>query len=569
MTAAAFLDFSFTLLLNGALLLSLAQVIDLALARGAIGHLSRPGLYAGLVAGIVAVLLMKISATLLPGVIFDTRSVLLAICGLFLGPVPTLVAAAVAGAYRWSLGGAAATAGVAVILASGVIGLAWRRSLAAPIESIGWRQLYGLGLVVHLAMLALMLLMPWETARVVLARISVPVMVVNPLITVALGLFVVERLRRRRDQEVLRSREERYSSLFENSHSVMLILDPDNDGAIVDANAAAAAYYGWTREELRARRIGDINTLGPEELRTAMGQARAEQRQRFEFRHRRADGSIGDVEVFSGPIRVGERTYIYSIVHDIGARKAAETALLESERLRRGEHEAALRQQHEARLAALNLMEDAVTARRRAEAAQAALQESERSFRLLTEQVPAIIYRAALTEDSTTLYISPRVADLGYSQEEWLADPDIWLKCVHPEDRERVLGEMAVWRRAGGPLALEYRMRTKDGSWRDFQDMGEVIVDGAGRPQYLQGLMLDITARKAAEAALRASEAFTKSVLDNLPVGIAVNSVDPAVRFSYMNDNFARAYRTTRERLADPDAFWEAVYEDADFRHEI
>ncbi|MDK9726009.1 MAG: PAS domain S-box protein [Sterolibacteriaceae bacterium MAG5] len=570
MTAAGFLDFSFALLLNAALLLSLAQVIDLVAARGnSIGRLSRPGVYAGLVAGIVAVLLMKISATLIPGIIFDTRSVLLAICGLFLGPLPTVIAAAIAAAYRWSLGGAAALAGVAVILASGALGLAWRRRLAAPIETIGWRQLYGLGLAVHVVMLALMLLMPWETARVVLTRISLPVLVIHPLITVALGLFVAERLRYRRDQEVLRVREERYSSLFESSQSVMLILDPDRDGAIVDANPAAAAYYGWPREQLRTMRIGDINTLGPEELRAALAQARSEQRQRFEFRHRRADGSIGDVEAFSGPIRIGDHTYIFSIVHDIGARKAAESALLESERLRRGEHEAALRQQHEARLAALNLMEDAVAARRRAEVAQAALQDSERSFRLLTEQVPAIIYRAALTEESATLYISPRVADLGYSQEEWLSDPNLWLACVHPQDRERVLGDMAAWRRDGGALALEYRLRAKDGTWRDYQDIGEVVVDAAGRPQYLQGLMLDITERKLAEAALRASEAFTKSVLDNLPVGIAVNSVDPAVRFSYMNDNFPRCYGTTRERLADPDVFWDVVYEDADFRRRM
>ncbi len=79
----------------------------------------------------------------------------------------------------------------------------------------------------------------------------------------------------------------------------------------------------------------------------------------------------------------------------------------------------------------------------------------------------------------------------------------------------------------------------------------------------------DITDLKKVEQSLRENEAFTKSVLDNLPIGVAVNSVDPTVEFSYMNDNFLKFYRTTREKLTDPDIFWEAVYEDSAFREEI
>jgi two-component sensor histidine kinase/CheY-like chemotaxis protein len=69
--------------------------------------------------------------------------------------------------------------------------------------------------------------------------------------------------------------------------------------------------------------------------------------------------------------------------------------------------------------------------------------------------------------------------------------------------------------------------------------------------------------------ALSQSESFIRAVMDNLPIGVAVNSVDPAVEFSYMNDNFPAVYRTTRKSLEGSDSFWENVYEEPRFREEI
>lgn len=123
-----------------------------------------------------------------------------------------------------------------------------------------------------------------------------------------------------------REREQRtaqYQSLFENNHAVMMVVDPDS-GVIVDANPAAVHYYGWPRERLISMRVSDINLLSDEQVEEEMRAAKAQQRSHFVFRHRRADGSVRDVEVYSGPIVLHGRELLYSIVHDITQRKRAE-----------------------------------------------------------------------------------------------------------------------------------------------------------------------------------------------------------------------------------------------------
>ena len=127
------------------------------------------------------------------------------------------------------------------------------------------------------------------------------------------------------DSEVL------YRSLFENNHAVMLLIDPET-AAIKDANPAACSYYGWSREELKGRKIYDINTLTIEEVAAQMNLARSEKRRNFFFKHRRADGGIRDVEVYSGPLTVKGETLLYSIIHDITDRVQAQELLTESER---------------------------------------------------------------------------------------------------------------------------------------------------------------------------------------------------------------------------------------------
>jgi diguanylate cyclase (GGDEF)-like protein/PAS domain S-box-containing protein len=124
----------------------------------------------------------------------------------------------------------------------------------------------------------------------------------------------------------LRVSEQRYSSLFQHNHAVMLLIAPET-GTIVDANPAACAFYGYSLDHLRAMTIAAINTLPRAQAVAHLEQARTGQRQHFSFRHRLASGDIRDVDVYSGPLTIGGQALLYSIVHDVTARVRAEQAL--------------------------------------------------------------------------------------------------------------------------------------------------------------------------------------------------------------------------------------------------
>ena len=134
--------------------------------------------------------------------------------------------------------------------------------------------------------------------------------------------FAVDITERRHAEEALHESEKRYRSLFEETHAIMLLIDPDN-GTIVDANPAAFTYYGWSREELKRRKIDGINTMTSKEVSAEIQLALSEKRNVFFFKHRRADGTLRDVEVYAGPVPMKGKVLLLSIVHDITDRKRA------------------------------------------------------------------------------------------------------------------------------------------------------------------------------------------------------------------------------------------------------
>ncbi len=129
---------------------------------------------------------------------------------------------------------------------------------------------------------------------------------------------------RKQTEESLRQSEERFRSLFEGHSAIMMVIDPSS-GNIMDANLAAANFYGWSLIDLCGMRIQDINTLPPDEVRKEMEKTRSLKQNYFPFRHRRANGSIRDVDVFSNVINLNGKELLYSIVHDVTDRKKYES----------------------------------------------------------------------------------------------------------------------------------------------------------------------------------------------------------------------------------------------------
>src|SRR5215208_1332623 len=141
-----------------------------------------------------------------------------------------------------------------------------------------------------------------------------------------------------------------------------------------------------------------------------------------------------------------------------------------------------------------------ITARRRAEDA---LQESEAKFRRLVAHLPTVVYVNAVGDASSTLHVSPQIQALvGYTPREWLEDPKLWLKTVHPEDRQKVLEQATLTDQVNQPFDMEYRMIARDGRLVWVHDEVILVNDLEGKPQFWQGIMLDITKRKQAQDTL-------------------------------------------------------------------
>ena len=184
------------LIQNAALLLALALIFETFVHRLPVHKLNIWQIPLGIVIGLIGISVMQSPWLLMPGVIFDTRSILLGISGLFFGLLPTVIAILITAAWRIQLGGVATIMGVAVIVTTGTIGILWRHLSKIKLSEFSFRKLYLFGLILHADMLLMTFLLPLDTALTILENISIPVMIIYPAVTALLGLLMSNRLKR-------------------------------------------------------------------------------------------------------------------------------------------------------------------------------------------------------------------------------------------------------------------------------------------------------------------------------------------------------------------------------------
>lgn len=193
-----------------------------------------------------------------------------------------------------------------------------------------------------------------------------------------------------------------------------------------------------------------------------------------------------------------------------------------------------------------------------------ALSDTEAKYRELVESAQAIIWQGNL--DSRFTYVSHEAeALLGYTPDEWTASPDFWANHMHEDDRNWALAYSTAQISHLKEHSLEYRMRTKDGREVWLQDNIRVIADKEGKPSQIMGIMLDITARRGAEARLRmAQQAF-----EHTAEGILIT--DARLQVLEVNQGFIQITGYERDEILgrDPEFLKAGRRDDEKFYSEI
>lgn len=216
-------------------------------------------LLAGVILGAIGIVLMFTPWKAAPGIVFDTRSILLSVSGLFFGGIPTICAVIITGTLRIIQGGDGLWMGLAVISSSGAIGVLWRRYRPQ------WRfkryktELILLGLTVHLVMMACTLLMPPEKIWSTFKTIALPLIFIYTPATLLLGMLMINQTnswKNRLAREKLREMVSRFNKIFESGNILSVILD--KRGNIIFCNNYLIEISQYAHHELIGKNWFDI-----------------------------------------------------------------------------------------------------------------------------------------------------------------------------------------------------------------------------------------------------------------------------------------------------------------------
>jgi PAS domain S-box-containing protein len=210
----------------------------------------------GCLFGGICVIGMLLPIEITPGVIFDARSVVLSMAGLFGSPLVALVAGVIAGGYRIWLGGGGMPVGVAVVVACVLLGLAYRYARQRGWVGIGFLPLLAFGLLVHLVVVGLLTQLPEPAVSRVMSEIALPFVLTFTPATALLGLLLRDIEERYRTEDALRDSEARLSLHLQNSPIAAIAWD--RNFCTTQWNRAAEEIFGYSAAEALGRRAQDL-----------------------------------------------------------------------------------------------------------------------------------------------------------------------------------------------------------------------------------------------------------------------------------------------------------------------
>jgi PAS domain S-box-containing protein len=191
--------------------------------------------------------------------------------------------------------------------------------------------------------------------------------------------------------------------------------------------------------------------------------------------------------------------------------------------------------------------------------------ETEARYRTLIDQLPAIVYSEDVTGDGLqVVYINAQVRGLlGLEPEEWVANPSVWSDAIHPDDVDAVLAMNAETEVTGEPFSIEYRMIARDGRIVWFKDEARLVRHEDGEPAFWQGVMMDITARKQAEAQLAETEERYRTLVEQTPSITYIAALGHGNGVLYISPQTeAILGYTPQDWYADPSLWSEIVHPD-------
>jgi PAS domain S-box-containing protein len=247
------------LIQNTALLVAFSMIYDYSWVQQKKSKSVLRKIITGLVVGGIAIMLMLTPWIQVPGLVFDNRSVLLSLSGLFLGLIPTLIAGAIAVVFRAVLGGSGLWMGIAVIITSAGIGILWRNFRP------GWREknyvleLAALGFIVHLAMLACVFLLPPDHIKETVRNILIPLLTIYPAGNILLGMLMVRQYKNwqnRKAGEQLQESEQRFTGMLQNTNLFSIVIDPKMN--LTYCNDSFLTVVGYTAREVLGKNVFDI-----------------------------------------------------------------------------------------------------------------------------------------------------------------------------------------------------------------------------------------------------------------------------------------------------------------------